>query len=137
VRHPDLRPGIPVALTCSKLAGSPRPRPWLRGLVVRLLEAAWPGRGGQATAIQAGYMLRRRQEANLQRLACPACRPPGLLGTARDSAGITPPDADRHGTGHGATYGLALEAVLRPGPEGPQSVVATVAHEPLERAHDT
>jgi hypothetical protein len=137
VRHPDLRPGIPLALTCSELAGSPWPRPRLRGLVVRLLEAAWPRRGGQAAAIQAGYMLRRRQEANLQRLACPACRPPGPRGAARDSAGITAPDTDRHGTKHGVTYGLGLEAVLRPGPEGPQSVVAAVAHEPLERAHGT
>ena len=86
MRHPDPRPGTLVAVTCAERAGSPWPGPWLRGLVVWLLEAAWPGHGGQAAAIQTGYMLRRRQEANLQRLACPACRPPGARGAARDSA---------------------------------------------------
>jgi hypothetical protein len=135
--HPDPRPAIPVALACSDRGRSPWPGPRLRGLVARLLEAAWPGRGGQAAAIQAGYMLRRRQEANLQRLACPACRPPGRQGAGRDSAGITPPDTDRHGTERGVTYGLALEAAPPPGPERPPSVVAAVAHEPLERTHGT
>jgi hypothetical protein len=137
MRHPDPRPAIPSALAGSDRGRSPRPGPRLPGLVARLLEAAWPGRGGQATAIQAGYMLRRRQEANLQRLACPACRPPGLQGAGRDSAGITPPDTDQHGTKRGVTYGLALEAALPPGPERPPSVVAAVAHEPLERSHGT
>jgi hypothetical protein len=137
MRHPDPRPAIPVALTCSDRGGSPWPGPRLRGLVARLLEAAWPRRGGQATAIQAGYALRRRQEANLQRLACPACRPPRPAGADGDSAGITPLDTDRHGTEPGVTYGLALEAGLPPGPERPPSVVAAVVHEPLERTHGT
>jgi hypothetical protein len=134
MRHPDPRPGTLVALTCAERAGSPWPGPRLRGLVVRLLEAARPGHGDQAAAIQTGYMLRRRQEANLQRLACPACRPPGPRGAA---GGITLPDADRHGTAPGVTYGLALEAAPRPSPEGPQTVVATVAHQPPERDHGT
>jgi hypothetical protein len=112
--HPDPRPGIPVASASSDRAGSPWPGPWLRALVVRPLK--WPGQGA---AIQAGYTLRRRQEANLQRLACPACRPPGARGAGRDSAGIRPPDADRHGTERGVRYGLALEAALRPGPGWP------------------
>jgi hypothetical protein len=137
MRHPDPRPGTLVALTCAERAGSPWPGPWLRGLVVRLLQAAWPGHGGQAAAIQTGYALRRRQEANLQRLACPACRPPGPRGAAGDSGGITLPDADRHGTEPGVTYGLALEAAPRPSPEGPQALVATVAHQPPERDHGT
>jgi hypothetical protein len=137
MRHPDPRPGTLVALTCAERAGSPSPGPWLRGLVVRLLEAAWPGHGGQAAAIQTGYALRRRQEANLQRLACPACRPPGPRGAAGDSGGITLPDANRHRTAPGVTYGLALEAAPRPDPEGPQAVVATVAHQPPERDHGT
>jgi hypothetical protein len=88
MRHPDPRPAIPVALACSDRGRSPWPGPRLRGLVARLLEAAWPGRGGQAAAIQAGYMLRRRQEANLQRQACPACRPPRPGGADGDSAGM-------------------------------------------------
>ena len=135
--HPDPRRGIPVASASSDRAGSPWPGPGLRALVVRPLKVAWPGRRGQAAAIQAGYALRRRQEANLQRLACPACRPPGPRGAAGDSGGITLPDADRHGTAPGVTYGLALEAAPRPSPEGPQAVVATVAHQPPERAHGT
>jgi hypothetical protein len=85
MRHPDPRPGTLVAVTCAERAGSPWPGPWLRGLVARLLAAAWPGHAGQAAAIQTGYMLRRRQEANLQRLACPACRPPGPRGADGDS----------------------------------------------------
>jgi hypothetical protein len=77
MRHPDPRPGICIAVAGPDRGGSPRPRPGLRGLLMRLLQAAWPERRGQADALEAGYALRRRQEANRQRLACPACRPPG------------------------------------------------------------
>jgi hypothetical protein len=55
---------------------SPWPQSRLRGLLARLLAGAFPRRSGHAAAVRAGYALRRRQEANLQRLACPACRPP-------------------------------------------------------------
>jgi hypothetical protein len=137
MRHPDPQAGASTAPADSDHAGSRGPVPWLGGVPRRLLKALWPARRSHAEALRAGYALRRRQEANLQRLACPACRPlrPGADG---DSAGITVPiRADWHGTGRGVTYGLGAEAALRPGSEWPPSVVGAIGHEPVERAHGT
>lgn len=137
MRHPNLQPGSRIALACPDRAGSPWPGPGLRGLLARLLAVGWPRRGLDAAAIRAGYALRRRQEANLQRLACPACRPPQRGDADRDSRGITAPTrADRHGTGSDMTYALAPDAVLRPARVGREaSAVGAGGPEPLERAH--
>jgi hypothetical protein len=95
--HLDPGPGTLAASGRPARVGSGWPGPWLRGLVDRLLGLTGPGRRGHADAVRAGYALRRRQEANLQRLACPACRPPRPREAAGDSAGIvTPTRPDEH-----------------------------------------
>jgi hypothetical protein len=62
MRDPHPRPsGLPVA-------AHPGRRGFLLAVLARLLP---PSRSG---GFGAGYALRRRQEANRARLACPACR---------------------------------------------------------------
>jgi hypothetical protein len=136
--QPDPRPGILTASGPPGRAGSRWPGPWLRGLVDRLRGLTGSGRRGHADAVRAGYALRRRQEANLQRLACPACRSPRPSEAAGDSAGIaalTLPD--EHAAGGGVTYGLAATAATTPGRPRQAAVVGALGHESLEQAHGT
>ena len=86
--HLDPRLGTLAASGRSGCGGSWWRGPWLWGLVDRLRGLTGPGRRSHADAVRAGYALRRRQEANLQRLACPACRPPRPGEVAGDSAGM-------------------------------------------------
>jgi hypothetical protein len=139
MRHPDRRPVTPVALAGSDSAGSPWPGLRLWDVLTRLLVAARSGRGTRTAALGAGYALRRRQEANLQRLACPACRPPRWGDADPDSGGITAStSANGHGTGSDMTYGLVPDAVRRPGRLEPETtIVGAGGREPLERAHGT
>jgi hypothetical protein len=136
--HLDPRPGTLAASARPGRGGSWRPGPWLGGLVDRLRGLTGPGRRGHADAIGAGYALRRRQEANLQRLACPACRPPQPGEVAGDSAGIVAPTRpDEHAAGGGVTYGLAAGAAMGPGRQRQAAVVGALGHESLEQAHGT
>jgi hypothetical protein len=70
---PDLRPTD--LATMARPAGRGLLLVDLGGLLARLLPSTRRG-NGQGTGFGAGYALRRRQEENRQRLACPACRPP-------------------------------------------------------------
>jgi hypothetical protein len=136
--HLDPRPGTMAASGRPGRGGSWWPGPWLRGLVDRLRGLPGPGRRGHADGIRAGYALRRRQEANLQRLACPACRPPRPGEVAGDSAGIVAPTLpDEHAAGGGVTYRVAATAATTLGRQRQVLVVGALAHESLEHAHGT
>jgi len=136
--HLDPRPGTLTASGRPGRGSSRWPGPWLKGLVDRVLRQTGQGRRGHTDAVRAGYALRRRQEANLQRLACPACRPPRPGEAAGDSAGIVAPTRpDEHAPGGGATYGLAATAATELGRQRRVSVVAALGHESLEQAHGT
>lgn len=136
--QPDPRPGTLAASGRPAGAGSWRPGPWLGGLVDRLRRLTGSGRRGHADAVRAGYALRRRQEANLQRLACPACRPPQPGEVAGDSAGIVAPTRrNQHAAGGGVTYGLAAGAATTPGRQRQAAAVGALGHESLEQAHGT
>jgi hypothetical protein len=136
--HLDPRPRTLAASGRPGRGGSWWLGPWLGGLVAWLRGLAGPGRQGHADAVQAGYALRRRQEANLQRLACPACRPPRPGEVAGDSAGIVAPTLpDEHAAGGGVTYGLAATAATTLGHQRQAAVVGALGHESLEQAHGT
>jgi hypothetical protein len=136
--HRDPRPGTLAASGRPGRRGSWWPRPWPGGLVDRLRGLTGPGRRGHGDAVRAGYALRRRQEANLQRLACPACRPPRPGEVAGDSAGmVAPTRSDEHAAGGGVTYGLAATAATTPGRQRHVLAVGALGHESLEQAHGT
>ena len=106
MRHPDQQPGTALASPSPERGGWGL-QPWLGGLFRWLRR---PGRHSQAEAIRVGYAFRRRQEANLQRLACPACRLPSATApTAAPRPGSQrQPVSVVSGTGHessGRTYG--------------------------------
>lgn len=134
MRHPDQQPGTALASPSPERGGWGL-QPWLGGLFRWLRR---PGRHSQAEAIRVGYALRRRQEANLQRLACPACRPPRPATPTDDSGGIPiPVSADGHG-GRRLPSATAPTAAPRPGSQRqPVSVVSGTGHESSGRTYGT